>query len=107
MRIEFESSGGFANLQLTYHVDTDTLPPAQAEELLNLVESSGVLKLQQSDIASPPAGGPPDVFFYQLSLSVGGRQKNLSFNDVTAPVTLHPLLALLRKLALEQKQKGA
>jgi len=106
MRIDFEFSGGFANLQLAYHVDTDTLPQEKAEKLLRLVESARVFDIQQRDINSTRAGGPPDVFSYHLSLSEGPRQKALSFNDVTAPASLHPLLALLRKLALEKKQKG-
>jgi len=106
MRIDFESSGGFANLQLSYHIDTDTLAPEQAEELLQLVKSSGVFDLQQSNLTSKAAGGPPDIVSYRLSLSDGVRQKTLSFNDITAPPSLRPLLELLRRLALEQKRKG-
>ena len=101
MRIDFEGSGGFAGLRMAYHADTDNLPQETAAELLALVESSGVRHLQQSDLASPQTG-PPDVFSYRLSLSEGGEGKSLSFNDVTAPPALRPLLALLRKLALDQ-----
>ena len=106
MRIDFECSGGYANLRLTYHVDTDELPQELAEELLRLVKSSGIFDLQQQSEVAPTSTGPPDVFFYKLSLYKGNRRKSLSFNDVTAPASLHPLLALLRKLALEQRQKG-
>ena len=106
MRIEFECSGGFANLQLKYHINTDTLPQEQAVELLKLVEDSGFFDLQQSDIAPTASGGSPDMFSYRLSLSEGIRQTTLTFNDVTAPNSLHPLLGVLRKLAIEQKQKG-
>jgi len=106
MRIDFEFSGGYAGLQpRSYHVDTDDLQKELAEELLKLVESSGVFDLQQSEVA-PTSAGPPDVFFYRLSLYEGARKKSLSFNDVSAPSTLHPLLALLRKLALDQKRTG-
>jgi hypothetical protein len=104
MRIDFESSGGFANLMLAYHADTDTLPPERAEELLKLVKSSGVFDIQQSDVSPEAGGGPPDVFAYRLSLSDGVKQKSLSFNDITAPVSIQPLLTLLRKLALEKKR---
>ena len=107
MRIDFESSGGFANLQLAYHADTDTLPKEQAEDLSKLVQRSGVFDLQQSDLTAKAAGGTPDVVSYHLSLSDGAKQKTLSFNDVTAPPSLRPLVALLRKLALEQKRRGA
>lgn len=105
MHIKFERSGGFAGLLLTYQADTDELPQEVAEELLRLVESSGVFELQPDEVA-PAASGPPDVFFYQLSLSEGSRKKSLSFNDVTAPATLRPLLGYLQKLALDQKRKS-
>ena len=105
MRIDFECSGGYANLQLTYHGNTDEFPQELAKEFLALVKKSGFFNLQQSDVA-PTSTGPPDVFFYRLTLYEGCRKKSLSFNDVTAPSSLHPLLAFLRKLALDQKRKG-
>lgn len=105
MRIDFEFEGGYAGLQpQSYHADTDDLQKELAEELLKLVESSGVFDLQQE--VAPASDRVPDVFSYRLSLSEGTRKKSLSFNDVSAPATLHPLLALLRKLALAQKRKG-
>jgi hypothetical protein len=105
MRIDFECSGGFANLRLTYHVDTNDLPQELAQEILKLVESSRFFDIQPSEVA-PALTGPPDVFFYRLSLSEGSKKQSLACNDVTAPATLHPLLALLRKLALKQGRKG-
>lgn len=105
MQIDFESSGGYANLRLTYRGNTDELPQELAEELLRLVENSSVFQLQQSEVA-PKSAGPPDVFFYRLSLHEGSRQISLSFNDFTAPVSLRPLLARLRQLAIEQRQQG-
>lgn len=104
MRIDFEFSGGYANLRYEYHANTDELPGEVARELLSLVESSGIFKIQQSGVA-PTSAGPPDVFFYRLSLYDANRRISLSFNDVTAPAALHPLLALLRKLAMEQAGK--
>jgi hypothetical protein len=103
MRIDFECSGGYVPLHLTYHADTDDLPQVLAEELLELVESSGVFDLQPSEVA-PTSTGPPDVILYQLSVSDGGRKTSLSVNDVTAPAELRPLLGRLRQLALEQRR---
>lgn len=105
MHIDFECSGGFANLRLTYRADTAELPQELCSELFGLVEGSGIFELQESDVA-PQSPGPPDVFFYRLSLAEGGRKTSLSFNDVTAPAQLHPLLARLRELALEQRRNG-
>lgn len=104
MRIDFERSGGFANLLLTCHLNTDGMPQDQAEELVNLVKSSGVLDLQQSDVAPAAGGGVPDVFMYQLSLSESGKLKTLSFNDLTVPATMLPLLVFLQKRALDEKR---
>jgi hypothetical protein len=104
MRIDFKCSGGFANLRLTYHADTNELPQELAEEILRLVESSGFFDIQKSEVVST-SSGPPDVFSYRISLSEGSKMQSLSCNDVTAPATLHPLLSFLRKLALKQGRK--
>lgn len=105
MRIDFECSGGFANLHLTYHADTDELPPELTNEIMELVESSGFFDIKPVELA-PSSSGPPDVFFYQLSITKGNKKQSLSCNDVTAPAGLHPLLALFRKLAIDRKRKG-
>ena len=107
MQIDFASSGGFANLQLAYRADTSTLPEQEAKELERLVESSGVLDLKQDDMNANVTAGRADLITYRLSLSDGAEQKTLWFNDVTAPASVRPLLAYLRKLALEQKKKGS
>lgn len=107
MQIDFASSGGFANLELNYRAETNTLPEEQAQELTRLVESSGIFDLQQEDINPNVTVGRADLISYRLSLSDGDRQKTLWFSDVTAPASVRPLLAHLRKLALEQKRKGA
>lgn len=104
MQIDFGSSGGFANLQLNYRADTDTLPEEQAQEVMRLVESSGVFDLEQEDVNENVTVGRADVISYRLTLSEGARQTTLWFNDLTAPASLRPLLAYLRKLALEQKR---
>jgi hypothetical protein len=106
MQIDFASSGGFANLQLAYQVDTNTLPEDQAKELERLLESSGVFDLEQDDVNPNVAVGRADVISYRLTISDGARQVTLWFNDVTAPASVRPLLAYLRRLALEQKRKG-
>ena len=106
MQIDFASSGGFANIQLAYQGDTETLSKEQAQELVQLIESSGVFDLQQDDLNTNAAIGRADVISYRLSLSDGTRQSTLWMNDVTAPASVRPLLAFLRKLAIEQKRKS-
>jgi hypothetical protein len=105
MHIDFECSGGYANLKLTYRVDTDSLPQELGEEILRLIEDANGFDIQPDTVA-PKSAGPPDVFVYRLSLSDGKRKQSLSCNDVTAPANLRPLLALFRKLALDQRRQG-
>ena len=104
MQIDFSSSGGFANLQLTNQTHTNTLPAEPAEELETLVERSGVLGHQQDKINSNTVVGRADIISYRLTISDGPRQKALWMNDLTAPSSVGPLLAYLRKLAIEQKR---
>jgi len=95
MQTDFSSSGGFANLPLACRGDTDTMPEEQAQELERLVESSGVLELQQDGINTNAAIGRADVISSCLILSEGLRQTTLWMNDVTAPASVRPLLSYL------------
>lgn len=106
MQIDFASSGGFANVQLDFQGDTNTLPEEQAKEVARLVESSGALDLQQDDANPSVTVGRADVISYRLTLSDGTRQNTLWLNDVTAPASVRPLLAYLRKLAIEKKKNS-
>ena len=103
MHIKFESSGGYANLLLTYSADTQELPPEVAEEITRLVRESGILDLMGSG-QRPASPGIPDVISYSLSVSEGGRTKSLAVDDTSAG-RLHPLLARLRQLALAAGQQ--
>ncbi len=105
MRIDFESSGGYANITTTFHGNTDELPEEVANKLINLVESSRVFDLQQSQVA-PSSSGPPDVLYYKLTVQEGNKRTSLSFNNIRAPDSLRPLLNLLQELAWEQARKG-
>lgn len=105
MQINFECQGGFANLSLVYRAHTDELPKEIAQEIVKQVDTSGYFEIQPSEVA-PSAKGPPDVFTYRLSLADEKRRQSLSCTDVTAPPKLHPLLALFRELAMQEKRKG-
>lgn len=104
MQIDFGSSGGVSNQELSYRADTETLPAEQAGELSALVESSGIFDLQQADVNPSVTVGRADVITYRLTISDGTRQNTLWLNDVTAPASVRPLLAHLQQLALAQKK---
>jgi hypothetical protein len=104
MQIDFECTGGFANLRLKFNLHTDELPQEQADEILALVDASGYFSIQSHDVA-PATTGPPDVFHYKVSLTDGHRKKSLYCNDMSAPVELHPLLAKFRTLAMDLRRQ--
>ena len=104
MHIDFESSGGYANIRTTYRGNTDELPKEIADKLINLVESSRVFELQESQVA-PSSSGPPDLLNYKLTIQDRNRRTSLSFNDATTPDSLRELLTFLQELSREQIMK--
>lgn len=100
MLIDFEREGGYAPLRLKYHANTDDIPEDAKKRLLDLIKSSDIMELKQSDLA--PTRAQPDAFSYRINVSGGGKRNSLMFDDITAPLSLRPLLVLLQELSLEQ-----
>jgi hypothetical protein len=104
MRITFECSGGYANLNLSWVADTEQLPPEVAGDLEREVADSRVWEVEQPQV--DPDAGPPDVFSYRLTVQDGPRHRTMEVTDVTAPPSVQPLLSKLRKLALKERTSG-
>jgi hypothetical protein len=108
MRIDFECSGGYAGLRLSYTVDTNTIESELAAELEGAVKRSGMFNNSGAQdestirLSEEPRGGPPDVMTYRLIVDDEGRRSSATLTDVTAPTSLRPLLSRLRKLAIEK-----
>lgn len=103
MFIEFECSGGYANLRLRYRANMEELPPEVAADLRQLVERTGIMGLNAAEFA-PKSPGPPDVLRYRITISQAGTVQSLDMSDITAPPALRPLLARLQELAVAQKR---
>jgi len=104
MHIDYQCSGGFGGLRLAYKGETDALPAVEAKLLLGLIEAANVFKLNPNQV-SQKTRNIPDDFTCRLTLSMAGKKKILSFNELGAPETLRRLSVHLRKLALK-KQGG-
>ncbi len=104
MLIEFECSGGYGGLRLSYRGDTNGLAPEEAEKLLDLIEASNAFDLSPKQI-SQKSRPIPDDFSCRLTLSRAEKKKTLSFNELGAPENLRRLSVHLRKLAMK-KQRG-
>jgi hypothetical protein len=103
MQIDFATSGGVVNQQLRYSADTQTMPEREAQELIRLVDSSGVFDLEPGNAHAEGSVGRTDVISYRLSLSDEDKQTTLWLNEITAPAAVRPLLSFLREKALEQR----
>jgi hypothetical protein len=104
MHIDYQCSGGFGGLRLVYKGETDALPDDEAKMLLDLIEAANVFELNPKQ-ASQKSRNIPDDFTCRLTLSMAGKKKTLSFNELGAPESLRRLSVHLRKLAIK-KQSG-
>ncbi len=102
MLIEYECSGGYGGLRLSYRGDTDGLAPEAAKKLLDLIEASNVFDLNLKHI-SQKSQPIPDDFACRLTLSKAGKKKTLSFNELDVPENLRRLSVHLRKLAVKKQ----
>jgi hypothetical protein len=102
MRIEYQCSGGYGGLRLTYQGETDALPTAEAKMLLDLIKAANVFDLNPGQI-SQKSRPIPDDFACRLTFSKAGKKKTLSFNELGAPKNLRRLSVHLRKLAIKKQ----
>jgi hypothetical protein len=98
MRIEFARGGGFAApaLRQKYEVNSDDLPPSEAEELHSLVGAVDVATL-----ANPPAAQQPrpDAFHYRLMIDDGQSSHTIQASDADMPESVRPLIEWLSERA--------
>lgn len=100
MIIQFERSGGFAGMLVSNTIDTNDLEPEMAEELINLVRSSGYFDLPEG---SSPRSAGADMFHYKLRVEDEGRELTVEMDDGGVSDNLRPLL---RRLALLARESG-
>ena len=104
MYVDFEFSGGYAFLCASYQGSTDEMTQENSKKFTDLVKNSGILELKQSDISNGTKKGI-DLFNYKVSISNVGRKTSLSFDDMSVPEKIRPLLECLKELAIEQTQR--
>jgi hypothetical protein len=96
MIIEFERSGGFGGMLVSTRIDTDDLNPEAAEELIDLVRSTGYFDLPEEE--SPRSIGA-DMFQYKVRIEDEARALTLEMDDGGVSDVLRPLLRQLTLLA--------
>ena len=104
MHIDYERSGGFAGLQVSIAIDTDSLPPGEAQELCNLVEDAGFFDLTAT-IGDSTSGA--DQFTYKITVETEARRHSIEVAESAAPSALQPLLQRLHRAARRARRSGS
>ncbi len=97
MQIYFERSGGFAGIRFQTSVNTEELPPQQADPLRDMVYNASFFDLPQQLEQVSPRGA--DRFTYRLTVTDGERTHTIELGDANVPEKLQPLLQQLTAIA--------
>lgn len=100
MRINFERTGGFMGMHLALEVTTETMTPAEADELEMLVESARFFDLPA--ILEPGTEGV-DQFQYKVTVERGNQFHTVETSDSATPEDLQPLIERLTHTARSQR----
>ena len=96
MQISYQRTGGFAGMVMSFVVQTETLPPEDANDLKNLVKAADFFSLPSRIVSDGPAR---DQFQYQVAITAEGQQHTVEVGDAAVPDSLWPLLEKLRILS--------
>jgi hypothetical protein len=103
MRIYYEQSGGFAGIDISTVVNTDSLPADEVNKIQDLVTKANFFSLDS--VSSQPEIGA-DYFHYRITVEMednkNGQKKThtLEIYD-PVPAQLKPLIKYLRSKAME------
>jgi hypothetical protein len=94
MKIKFRQSGGYAGLRMGCDLDTDLLSTAESSKLESLVKASGI-----SQSKSSHSKNTADVISYQITIETKDGTHQMTFDDLTLPESVIPLLDYLQNQA--------
>jgi hypothetical protein len=106
MRIYYEQSGGFAGIDISTTVNTDSLPANEVNKIQDLVNKANFFSL--NSVSSQPETGA-DYFHYKITVEMDDNDNNKNGQKKThtlelydpVPAQLKPLVKYLRSKAME------
>jgi hypothetical protein len=90
MRVRFRQTGGFGGLAMGCDLDAGTLPSADASKLTDLIKQA---KLEETHERRSHRGR--DLQTYEIVVEDEGVTLKASFDDMTVPPNVEPLLQFL------------
>lgn len=103
MKILFERTGGFSGIRVNVRIDTDSLPQDEANELLEMVRSSGYFNLPAVISPTSQISGA-DQFIYKITVEDEGREHTVQMTDGAVPDELQQLILKLVRIARGQSK---
>ncbi len=100
MRINFERTGGFANVPLRAEIDTAQMTPERAQELARLIEQARPLDQPGQQSSS----SMPDDLQYQVTIEDSSGTKTIRTSDSAAKDELKLLFDWLGEEALRKSR---
>ena len=94
MKIRFRQSGGYAGLQMGCDLDTKSLSSDRATQLESLVNTSGILQAN-----SGRSENAADLISYEIAIETNQGTHQVTFDDLTLPENILPLLEYLQSQA--------
>ncbi len=92
LKIRYVQSGGLAGLIRGCTIDAASLAPAAATVLRHLVNAASLAELKTA--RSP---GVADLLLHDFAIETDAGTLHLSFDDLTLPRALKPLMAFLAR----------
>lgn len=89
MRLDLVRSGGFANLRVPSSLDTEELPPGEAQEIETLVGQADLKSLAER---SPLRGSGADRFQYDLKVVRDGEEHRVIVSEREVPPELRAVI---------------
>ncbi len=96
MRVMLERSGGFAGIRQTSSISTDELPAPEAQQVADLVKTSGFFELP-SEIRSTGPGA--DRFQYKITVEGEQGTHTVQVDEAAVPPSLQPVLNWMKTSA--------
>lgn len=94
MKVRFRQTGGFGGLVRGCDLDTDAMPRTEANQLVRLVRQANI---QEAGERRHPRGR--DLLVYEIVLEEGGRRLKVSFDSMSTPPEVEPLVQFLAQRA--------
>jgi hypothetical protein len=100
MKIQFERTGGFAGMHMSTTIDTKTLPPNDAKDVQDLIDSSQFFQVPPNSASletSKASKGAADYFTYKITVENGEKKHSVECNDLNMQPKVKRLVNFLTK----------